>query len=146
MGGTRFVEAPQKKSQTAGASSWEFCFPLNVPEVSGGGRVKTMCWSEAFLLQVPNREAEAHQSAELDPCPGPPCDFPSAALNLLPNLRCSAPAARTEPQRRGGGLTLTHPCFYFSFSIIYQIGSAFNYLCLLILFVEVVFLNRLVEL
>lgn len=50
-------------------------------------------------------EARAHQSAEHDLHSVPPCDFPAAAPNLLPNLCSSASTAKTKPQRgaRGGG-------------------------------------------
>lgn len=70
-----------------------------------GGRV--CCMLHRFLTIKRDwwscREAGAHQSAEHDLCSVPPCDFPAATLNLLPNLCSSASAARTKPQRREAG-------------------------------------------
>lgn len=48
------------------------------------------------------REAETHQSAEHDLCAVPPYDFPTAAVNLLPDLySCVTAEARTKPMREG---------------------------------------------
>lgn len=70
------------------------------------------------------REAGAHQSAEHDLCTVPPCDFPAAAVNLLPNLCSCVSVARTKPLRgeemreEGGERVLTLPSILYNLIVI----------------------------